>query len=419
MRFWFFAHGGEQLPVVDEGQRPLRLCMIARELVRKGHEVTWWTSAFEHVKKIHRVRKFKGVDAYPGLTINLVPGLGYPRNVSYARVRHNRLLARDILNVARTESEPALVLAPLPAPVISAAAVAYGKKHEVPVVVDIRDLWPDAIVELFPRITQPFLRIMLSSMARDTRASCSESTCMTAVTEDYLDWGLGQAHRPKMEQDRVFRLAYPGGETLRDLSQSVYRELPGVTPADLDGKFVVTFIGTLGASIQFDTVIAAARLLKESHPSVVILVCGGGPLLEKSRVQAEDLANLKWSGRVGADGVRAALKVSDVGLVPYRSTFNLVRNVPNKIGEYLSAGLPMISCLKGRVAELLSREEVGLTFDENDPADLASRIAHLQSDPQLCRQMQDSARKLFKREFMGENVYADFADHLISLAGNG
>ena len=45
---------GEPLPV-EAGSRALRCRLLARELARRGHDVIWWTSDFDHfAKRYHR-----------------------------------------------------------------------------------------------------------------------------------------------------------------------------------------------------------------------------------------------------------------------------------------------------------------------------------------------------------------------------
>ncbi len=416
MNFWFSAHTGEPLPGIDKGQRILRLGMIGQELIRKGHKVTWWTSTFEHVKKMHRFGEFRSIESQPGLTVNLLPGPGYPRNLSFSRIRHNQQQAIDFLVKAEEFKKPDLILAPLPAPVIAASAAEYGMRHNVPVVVDIRDLWPLAIVELFPKLLQPFARLMLRSMERDLQRSCKKARALTGMTMEFVEWGLQKAGREKTGDDRSFRLSYPEALLAEDAGMDA---VPNVGSGDLEECFVVTFIGTLGASVEFQPVIDAAKRLVEKAPDVLIIVVGEGPHYEKYRRSAADLPNLRWTGRVGRNAIPPVLKAAHAGIVPYRSTYNLQLGIPNKIGEYLAAGLPLLSGLTGRVARLVSEFEVGLSYRIDDPKDLMECILRLRNEPKLCEEMSRSARALYQKEFKAEVVYSNFADHLIALAGNG
>ena len=49
MNIWLITIG-EQLPI-KKGIRKLRTAYLADELIKRGHDITWWGSAFEHFKK--------------------------------------------------------------------------------------------------------------------------------------------------------------------------------------------------------------------------------------------------------------------------------------------------------------------------------------------------------------------------------
>ena len=49
MNVWLVTIG-EQLPI-KQGIRKLRTAYLAEELIERGHTITWWTSAFDHLKK--------------------------------------------------------------------------------------------------------------------------------------------------------------------------------------------------------------------------------------------------------------------------------------------------------------------------------------------------------------------------------
>ena len=50
MRIWVYA-SGEPLPAADRQVRLLRAGNLCRHLQAAGHEVVWWTSSFDHIRK--------------------------------------------------------------------------------------------------------------------------------------------------------------------------------------------------------------------------------------------------------------------------------------------------------------------------------------------------------------------------------
>ena len=50
MRVWLVQRA-ESTPHDDNGDRRLRIGILADILSSQGHEVVWWTSAFDHVER--------------------------------------------------------------------------------------------------------------------------------------------------------------------------------------------------------------------------------------------------------------------------------------------------------------------------------------------------------------------------------
>ena len=67
-----------------------------------------------------------------------------------------------------------------------------------PVVVDVRDRWPDIFVEPLPRPLRAIARLLLLSEFRRARYVFRTATAILAVSDGYLEWGLRQAARPRV-----------------------------------------------------------------------------------------------------------------------------------------------------------------------------------------------------------------------------
>lgn len=50
MNIWLLQ-ASEPLPVINRGERLLRMGMIARELDKRGHNITWFANTFDHFQK--------------------------------------------------------------------------------------------------------------------------------------------------------------------------------------------------------------------------------------------------------------------------------------------------------------------------------------------------------------------------------
>ena len=151
LNVWIVA-AAEPLPMLDGGFRPFRCSLLSTALTARGHQVTWWTSDFDHMRKAPRFGEFRSIPVDDRLSLNLLPGPTYRRNISLRRVLHHHLMARRFsTEAARSSPLPDVIFACLPPLELAERAVEYASSRAIPVIVDIRDLWPDLYLRAFPR----------------------------------------------------------------------------------------------------------------------------------------------------------------------------------------------------------------------------------------------------------------------------
>lgn len=411
MRTWLVTVG-EPLPVDPGSPRLLRAGLVAELAARRGHDVVWWTSAFDHHAKRMREGARSQRIAPAGYRLEMLEGEAYASNVSLARLRNHAQGARDFLRRAAGAPRPDVILCSYPTIELSEAAVRYGAEHGVPVVLDMRDLWPDIFLNLAPGPLRPLARLALAPMYAASRRACTGAAAITGITEGFVDWGLQRARRARGPLDRAFPLAYraqlPAAEALERARRAW--DASGVTP----DTPTLCFFGTLGRQFDIPTVLGAARRL--AGRDVRLVLCGAGDRLDEYRRQAADLSNVVFPGWVDAAAIRALMERSVAGLAPYYCEHSFTLSVPNKAVEYLSGGLPVLSTLSGELAALLERERCGRTTPQGDAQALAHAIGALLDAPGTAREMGDNARRAYHANFVAEVVYGRLLDHLAEVA---
>jgi hypothetical protein len=77
----------------------------------------------------------------------------------------------------------------------------YGNENNVPVITDVRDLWPDAFVNLVPAAARPIARLALTGMQRQARRALAKSDVIVGISDSYLQWALDTAQRKRRDTD--------------------------------------------------------------------------------------------------------------------------------------------------------------------------------------------------------------------------
>ncbi len=417
MRIWTIKIG-EPLP--GDNVRLMRSGMITQELAARGAEVTWWVSTFSHN---HPDKQYVGE---PGehrrvmndVTLRFVHGPPYERNVSLARVRNHRALALDFRNRARALPKPDLIFCAYPPIEIADEATQFGAEHGIPVIVDIRDLWPEAFLYVTP-LPRPLMRLALEPVYARARRTLAAATGLTAITDPYLERGLALAKRQRRQTDRVFFHAYarkklPASE--RQTAEQFWRQQGLRFEGD---EKIACFFGNLSATPDLDTPVAALSHL--THPlkdNLKMVICGSGEKLDWLKDKARGHPQLICPGRVGQAEIRVLLDRAHLGLLIYPNRQDLLPNLPNKFGEYLSGNLPILSTLEGLCGETLVEQGIGAVAPSGDPARFARQLSALLTDEQLHQDMVANAERTFSAQFDANRVYTAFADHLLEIASH-
>lgn len=415
MRIWLMK-AGEPLPIDGKDIRLYRTGLLATMLAQRNHEITWWTSTVDHVRKRHRFAGNTTLKISENLEVRLIKSILYKRNVGIARIiNHHR--EAHIFSVWATQMVPPdVIVCSMPTIEFSLAAVRYGKKHQVPVILDIRDLWPDIFLELGPSWAEPILGFFLKYWWKGLKEACSEATAITGITEEFVDWGVRHAGRTRDQHDRCFPHGYSEEKIGPEATAEATRKLENLAIPRKPGGFIVCFFGNFGRQFELETVIAAAQKLKRGDREIQFVLCGNGDRYGYYRELAKDCDNIIFPGRVNAAGIYALMKISSVGLAPYHSNRGFVMNLPNKPIEYMSVGLPIVSSLKGVLKDLLTQHECGITYENQDTEGLIRTLCELYDHPDRLAELSINAYNLFIQNYTSSRVYGDMCNYLEAIA---
>ena len=104
-------------------------------------------------------------------------------------------------------------------------------------------------------------------------------------------------------------------------------------------------------------------------------------------------------GFVDRLGVRDVLSRSVAGLVTFHPLPNHIDAQPNKMFEYMSAGIPVIASDFPLWREIIQGNDCGLLVDPLDPAAIAKAIDHLVCNPAEAQRMGANGRKAVNERY--------------------
>lgn len=163
---------------------------------------------------------------------------------------------------------------------------------------------------------------------------------------------------------------------------------PGVYNFPLDGELAqpgewrgrqaqACYIGGISVDRGVRQMVEAAR-----HCAARIVLAGplwDGLTLEAAR-QLPGWAQVDYRGQIGRAEVAALMGASRVGLVTFQPTSGNVNALPNKLFEYMSAGIPVVAADFPGWRAIVEGTQCGLCVDPRDPVAIAAAIDRLTQD---------------------------------------
>lgn len=415
MNVWLIVTG-ERLPIDEGDSRPLRVGILADILVEKGNKVVLWSTTFNHARKKYRFNTDTTIQINDRFQIKLLHSfVPYSTNISVRRIINYKIIAQKFTRQLRLEPKPDVIVCAFPTIELSLAATEYGKESGIPVVVDVRDLWPDSFISVFPEKFRWLFKVFLYGHFKKTRRIFEECTAIIAVSDSYLQWSLSYANRIKRKNDAVFPLGYPEIVVSDIQIKAVASNLQNIGVDS--SKVICWFIGTFGKSYDLLTVIKAARELeRNNYRNVQFVFSGEGDNYANYLKSAEGLSNVIFTGWVDLAQIAYLKSVSGIGLAAYAK--EAFQGLPNKIFEYMSAGLPILSSLRGETEQLLNSNQCGFTYEAGSVNDFLDKFLILVKDNNLKISMGVNSTRLIKTQYSAEIVYPKMVDLLYKLAAH-
>lgn len=416
MKVWI-ENPFDNLPI--EGFRPQRFWLMAEAFAAAGHDVTLWTSDFNHTTKKKRVssgefrvasrdgRGAKSNDdgnglerrntklATPNFTCIQVPSIPYFSNVSLRRMFSHWRYAAKWDGMARRhaseKSKPDVIIVSTPPLSTGAVARRLAKEYSACLVFDVMDAWPETFERIAPRW-------MLSPLRAVARRNYLSADLVTTVADRYIDLVRSYGY---IGPTRRF---YHGIDMAAATAKA-----PVMRNADAaHGQSCIrlAYIGNLGRTYDLETVVKAL----EAMPGAILEIAGQGEQEAMLRRAAAQNPRIIFHGYLGGGELSAMLRRCHIGIVPMAPESCV--GVPYKFADYSRASLAIVSSLGGESSRLLEKYGAGKSYAAGDPKSLSNAIADIVTSLESRR---SAAFALAQSEFSASAIYSAYVAEVEQL----
>lgn len=280
----------------------------------------------------------------------------------------------------------------------------------VPVILEVRDIWPDAI--LASGVSKPGSRLdnMLSSISRFLYRRCDHIVVVSPAFIDELveKWNVPREKLSLVVNGVETDLFTPGDGT-------EMRKALG-----LEGRFIVSYVGTVGLAHGIRTVLDAAERIRSTKPQIVFLIVGEGAERENLEAEAKQrgLSNVVFAGQHPREEIPAILHASDVCLVLLKRTDAFKQVIPTKMLEFMSSETPLILGVEGQARAIVESAGGGICIEPENVDELVEAVERLEASEELRRALGESGRRYMVKEFSRQRSAEDYIKILERVTGS-
>ncbi|RYZ25591.1 MAG: glycosyltransferase WbuB, partial [Sphingobacteriales bacterium] len=338
----------------------IRSYYISKALVAAGHKVTVITS---HNQPHYKVKNIEGIE------VHYLPVVYENHFGKTKRVLAFLKFMWYGFNLALDLPRKDLVFATSTPLTVGVTAIALKWIEKIPFVFEVRDLWPEAPIQL-GYIRTPVLRQALRWLEKLIYKQAQHVIALSPG----IAAGVKKA-APRAPLSMLPNMAdcdfYQPAE-----KPEFYKDLP------VKENFVLSYTGALGRANRVSFLLDVAEAcLKDQLKNVLILIAGSGAEEENLRRDAAErnLSNLHFLGSLDHFEVREVLNASDATYTSFDTLPILQTNSPNKFFDSLAAGKICLVNTRGWLRELVEEHRCGLYCDPEDPASVVEAIKLLRS----------------------------------------
>jgi colanic acid biosynthesis glycosyl transferase WcaI len=400
----------------EMGAPAARAAELSRHWAAAGHDVTVLTGFPNHPTgvvppeyrdKFRRLVAHEQTDRVNVVRTWLLP---FPNRKAHERILNYSSFCASAASTGLFLSRPDVVIATSPQLLVGLSGWWLARCKRVPFVFEVRDLWPESLAAVGMGDGNSLLHRSLAKIAGFLYRHSDRVVVVTPAFEDYLveHWGVPREKISVIENGVETQLFAP--QPAMDLR----REL------GVEGKFVVSYIGTMGMAHGLETIIAAATQLRETNPWITFLLLGEGA--DKERIVAlareRGLNNLRFVAQQPREKIPEYICASDACLVLLKKTDLFKTVIPTKMLEFMSCARPVILGVDGQARTILEEARGGLVIEPENSVALVDAIRCLAANREMVRELGQNGREHMIRKFSRRQTaekYIRVLEHLLKL----
>lgn len=304
------------------------------------------------------------------------------------------------LNILRKKSRPDVVFVSQLSPVLMLfPGIVQKWKTGCGLVYWVQDIWPESATFTLNIRSKLIVALLNATCGWLYRRADIVLVQSAAFTEMITRFGV--------PRERIRVLPNTAPAMYRPMAPEEAPQYADLVPVD---GFRLMFAGNIGESQDFDTLIAAAGLLRDRKMLRWVIVGSGRDEARVRRLVAEKGldSSFHFLGRFPEEEMPSLFAHADAMIVSLKDTPIFGLTVPYKTQCYMACGKPIVASLNGEGARIISEAAAGVAVSASQPEALAEAIVGMMEEtPEQRMSYASNARRYFEENYSAAKVYGD------------
>ncbi|MFN8242157.1 MAG: glycosyltransferase family 4 protein [Bacteroidales bacterium] len=293
-----------------------------------------------------------------------------------------------LAHICKTEIPDCIHVNDLP---LARVGMEFSNKHSAPLVIDLHENWP-SLVEISKHTNTIVGRLLspVSLWRKYEKESTSGANAVITVVGEMKE----RISKLGVDKDKIIVLQNtPYSTTVADTRTIEMRTV-----------FTIIYAGGITYHRGLDVVIRGLKILPEDLPLRLLIVGDGSytGALKQLSAELEIEKKIEFTGRLPRAEVDRLLANCDLALIPHIRSEQSDNSSPNKLFEYMAAGIPVLSSDCISVKRVIEETGCGLTYRADSPDDFAKIVESLVANKKLLEEYSSNGRKAVSTRFNWE-----------------
>ncbi|MDR7131549.1 glycosyltransferase involved in cell wall biosynthesis [Algoriphagus sp. 4150] len=271
----------------------------------------------------------------------------------------------------------------------------WAKKNlAIPYVFEVRDLWPQAPIEV---------GAIRNSLLKRSLISLEKKIYQQALSLVALSPGIADHLRKVVPQQQIHLIP-----NFSDLDRFFPMEKTGnlLLKYGLKDRVTIAYTGALGQVNAVDELLDLAEIARNKGKDWQFLIMGNGSSKEQLRKMAKEksLSQVYFIPFGSKEKVNEVLSLADFAWISFAHLPVLKANSPNKFFDALAAGKAILINHKGWVYDLVKTHQLGVCCLPGKIESAFLQLEKLEGDPSELIKMGHNSRKLAAQYFTKEQA---------------